>query len=135
MLFWWNLRDAMWCQFGVTVLLVAAPLLYLAVRNTWLIRGSLALLIYILAITLASPQVVDAVVPGSSSHARATTLADVRYLVPTIPLCIALGIMVLLTLRKWIKAAACCWRSWPSAQTPWDYSGSSRAAYVYAARH
>lgn len=51
-----------------------------------LVRGLVALLVYILAVTLLSPQAVSV-----------TDCADVRYLVPLIPLCIALGVLAIKT--------------------------------------
>jgi len=88
-LLWWNLRDLSRCEFGVGLLLVAAPLLYWAVRDSWLVRGFAALLVYVAATTLLSPQPVGV-----------TSFADVRYLVPLIPLCIALGVLCVMALTK-----------------------------------
>ena len=88
-LFWWNWRDLNRCEFGALVLLVLAPLLYPWLRDRWLLRAPLALLIYVAATTLCSPQQVDI-----------TSDADVRYLVPVIPLCIAIGMLTLCTLTR-----------------------------------
>ncbi|HUT35598.1 MAG TPA: hypothetical protein VNE39_19065 [Planctomycetota bacterium] len=140
-LLWWNLRDLNRCEFGVGLLLLAAPLLYLAGRlgwparratvsqppslsgrgkgeggttvrpspcplpgrergcgtqgDLWLLRGFAALLAYVVAATLLSPQPVGV-----------TDAADVRYLVPLIPLCVILGVRSLRTLTRRLPAAA-----------------------------
>jgi hypothetical protein len=83
-LLWWNFRDLSRCEFGVAMLLLAAPILYRWARRDWLLRASLALGIYVAVVTLVSPQPV-----------RITHVADVRYLVPIIPLCMAIGVMTL----------------------------------------
>jgi len=79
-LFWWNLREMNGCEFGVGVLIAIAPVLYLVVRDRRLVRGPLALLIYVLVIAVASPQQIGM-----------TFVANVRYLVPTIPLCMLIA--------------------------------------------
>ena len=83
-LFWRNWRDLGRCEFGVVMLLLAAPILYRWGRRQWLMRSPLALGIYVAVVTLLSPQPVSI-----------TAIADVRYLVPIIPLCIAIGVMAL----------------------------------------
>lgn len=98
----WSFRDIGACEFGVLALLIAAPLLYLATKNAWLIRGSLALLIYIVVTTLLSPQTVHALAPDGRV-ATVARFAEVRYLSPTIPLCIVLGVLALTALRRWLK--------------------------------
>ncbi len=94
-LLWWNLRDLNRCEFGVGILLLAAPLLWLKTRDPFLVRGFGALLAYVFAVTLLSPQ-----------PARVTDVADVRYLVPLIPLCIALGVLVVRTVTRKLPAVA-----------------------------
>lgn len=91
-LFWWNLRDLTRCEFGVSVLLVLAPVLFMFVRDLWLLRGSVALLLYLLVTALFSPQSI----PLSYD-------ADVRYLIPAIPLCIFLAVAVIqvISFKKW----------------------------------
>jgi len=163
-LLWWNVRDLSRCEFGVALLLLAAPVLCIARRcpalrppslsgrgkgegqapvptgethphpplspggrgvrtplslregagggsgagpngevppsphplpgrergwgregARWLLRGSAALWVYVVATTLLSPEPVRG--PLSPQ------VADVRYLVPLIPLCIVLGVM------------------------------------------
>jgi hypothetical protein len=90
-LFWWNVRDLNACEFGVVPLLVLAPVLAAwrgrrggaghAPGDGLLVRGPVALLVYLATVTVASPQPVGA-----------TSVADVRYLAPVIPLCIAVGV-------------------------------------------
>ena len=93
-IFWWNLRDLNGCEFGVVALMLAAPLVWIRVREPWLVRGPAAFLAYIVAITLLSPQ-----------QTLGTVVATVRYLVPLIPLCIAIGVLTIRALtgrRAWL---------------------------------
>jgi hypothetical protein len=91
-LFWWNLRDLNQCEFGVGLLFLLLPALYFILRDLWLLRGIVAFLVYILVVTLLSPQPVNQ-----------TVAADVRYLAPLIPLCIFLGMAVVrgISAGKW----------------------------------
>jgi hypothetical protein len=93
-LLWWNLRDLVTCEFGVAGLLVAAPIVALLTRSSWLIRAILALLIGIVVISIISPQ--------NPSNVR---VADVRYVSFLIPLCIAVGVLTILSLA-WISRIA-----------------------------
>jgi 4-amino-4-deoxy-L-arabinose transferase-like glycosyltransferase len=92
-LLWWHLRDLNGCELGVGLLLAAAPLLRIWIKDHWLGRAALALAVYIMVITLISPQPVSV-----------TYKADVRYLVPVIPLCAFIGVRVirLITKRRWL---------------------------------
>jgi len=92
-LFYMNLRDLDQCEFGVTLLLLLIPVAFKITRDTWLVRGGTALLLYIVVTTVVSPQ---PVIPSMG--------AAVRYLVPIIPLCIFLGAAVV--------AAICRKRLW-----------------------
>lgn len=83
-LFLMSCRDLNACEFGVGVLLLAAPVLALFRRGSWLGRGSVVAVVYLAVVSLLSPQ------PLAVSR-----FADVRYLVPLIPLCIALQVGVL----------------------------------------
>lgn len=97
-LLWWNLRDLNACEYGAGLLMLAAPLVYLRTRNLWLLRAPVALAIYVLVVTLGSPQPVSI-----------TSLADIRYLTPLIPLCIWLTVIVvreLLPSERWAIVAA-----------------------------
>jgi len=97
-LLWWNLRDLSRCEFGAGLLILAAPLLCWAVKDAWLVRAFVALLVYVVATTLLSPQ--------PMSGPRSAYVADVRYLVPLIPLCIALGVLCVNALRKRVGVVA-----------------------------
>jgi hypothetical protein len=84
-LFFWDLRDLDRAEFGVGVLLLLAPVLYFAVERTQiLLRGPVCILIYCLVMAIVSPQPV-----------HVTSVADVRYLIPLIPLCMAVEVAVL----------------------------------------
>lgn len=77
----WLLRDINVCEFGVILLLLGAPILYFWRENQWLLRIPLALACYVVVIGLLYP-------------VRSQTVSEVRYLSPTIPLWIALGVIV-----------------------------------------
>ncbi|MDD5350701.1 MAG: glycosyltransferase family 39 protein [Chthoniobacteraceae bacterium] len=83
-LIWWNVRDLNRCEFGVGLLLLAAPVFYAWRRDVWWIRGVVAISVYIAVISLLSPQTVSI-----------TSVADVRYIVPLIPLCLLVGVLSL----------------------------------------
>ena len=55
-LFCWNWRDLNQCEFGVVHLIVLAPLIYARTRWDGLLRLPLAAFIYVVVITIASPQ-------------------------------------------------------------------------------
>ncbi|MGD1086610.1 MAG: hypothetical protein ABSA47_17880 [Verrucomicrobiota bacterium] len=96
-LFWWNWRDLDRCEFGSLLVLGMAPLLYRRSGNPWLIRAPLALFIFVSVMTLCAPH------PMSR-----TTVADVRYLAPAIPLCVAVEALTLCALaggRRWAAVA------------------------------
>jgi hypothetical protein len=93
-LLYMNLRDLDQCEFGVTLLILLIPVAFKLTRDMWLIRGSTALLLYIVVTTAVSPQ---PVIPSMG--------AAVRYLVPIIPLCILLGAAVVRAIcrsRLWL---------------------------------
>ncbi len=94
-LLWRSLRDINRCEYGVGLLLLAAPLIYPLAKDPWLLRLPAAVLVYLVAVTLASPQVL-----------YLTDEADVRYLVPLIPLCIAQGVVTARALTKALPIAA-----------------------------
>ena len=97
-LFFWQWRDADQCEFFSFPLLLLAFGVGLAQRRPLLVRGCLALAVYIIAVTLASPQAI-----------YSTDVADVRYLTPIIPLAIALETIVICVLfesREWLPFAA-----------------------------
>ncbi len=86
-----NLRDMNRCEFAPVALLVAAPLLYFLRKDPWLLRGSLALLVALVFISLVSPQIPK---PGSGGTLFDMD-ADVRYVVVLIPLGIGIVACVL----------------------------------------
>lgn len=80
LLWLWQWRDMSQCEMlGGTVLLVAMVLVLLR-RDPWIMRGLAALLIFVTTMTITSPQLVTQ-----------TSVADIRYLVGGIPLCVALA--------------------------------------------
>lgn len=83
-LFFWNLRDLNASEFGVVALLIAAPFLYFRHHDLWIIRGCIAILVSIAATCIFSPQPV-----------ALTSVADIRYIVPVIPLCILVEVLTL----------------------------------------
>jgi hypothetical protein len=99
-LFFWNLRDLNRSEFAQGILLLLAPVLYFAgQKKPVLIRGAACILVYTLVMGMVSPQPV-----------QFTAVADVRYLIPLIPLCMAVEVAVLQVLfRKaplWAVATA-----------------------------
>jgi hypothetical protein len=92
-----NFRDLNRCEFGILPLIAAAPLLYFRDWRQWLVRASLAFLIYVAVMTVVSPQPVGA-----------SPTADVRYLAPAIPLCMAIAVLVLRALSLGDGVAAAC---------------------------
>lgn len=95
---WWNLRDANACEFGVGPLILVSPLLISdGTRRRWAWRGLLALFVFALFMSIASP------------HGEAE-FGELRYLCPVIPLCIALGAMGVAGLARghaWIAGLIC----------------------------
>jgi hypothetical protein len=92
-LFWWYLRDANRCEFGAILLIAAAPLLWPWKRDVWLLRAPLALLCYLMIVTLASPQKTWIRLDGQWT--MASVRADVRYLCPIILLAVAIAALVI----------------------------------------
>jgi hypothetical protein len=78
-LFVWYWRDLNQCEFLALPMLLLALVIGLTQRRVWFARGCVALLVYVTAITLITPQPV-----------RLTSVADVRYMPVIIPLAIAL---------------------------------------------
>jgi hypothetical protein len=76
---WWNFRDLCFSEFGVGILLVVAPGLFIFRRSQWLIRAPVLLLVFMVVMSIVSP------VPNMD-------VAQVRYLAPTIPLWVALAV-------------------------------------------
>ncbi len=94
-LIWWNLRDLLACDFVVLPLLAICPVLYLARKNAWLLRAPLAFLIFVSAIAFFTSH---ALTPQGN--------AEVRYLAPMLPLCIAIGILAVTGMQStpvWVR--------------------------------
>lgn len=85
----WQFRDMNRCEFLCGAVLVVAAVLAFLRRDRWLIRALAALVLYVVTVTAFSPQ------PVSSTFA-----ADVRYLVPVIPLGIFISVRTLLALTR-----------------------------------
>jgi hypothetical protein len=84
-LFWWNIRDLDACQFGsLPILLIGILFLYSGPYQRLIRRGGVACIVYIIVITILSPQPVGA-----------TSVADVRYLVPLIPVFVVLQSLII----------------------------------------
>jgi hypothetical protein len=81
-LLWWNWRDMIACDFVIVPLLFLCPLFYFKRKSIWLLRAPLALVVYLGVISMAV----------ATSLAQANN-AEVRYLAPVLPLCVAVGIL------------------------------------------
>ena len=94
-LFLWYWRDLDQAEFFAIPIMLLALWVGLATRRDWLVRGCVAVAIYITLITIVSPQAINL-----------TTVADIRYLVPIIPLAIAIeaGTICLLFRKRPIVA-------------------------------
>jgi hypothetical protein len=94
-LIWWNFQDFNNCEFCAGIFLLAALVVYLRTRNVWLLRAVVALVVYILAVAILSPQPV-----------AITSVADIRYLSALIPLGIVLSALVVVSLARhqWLLA-------------------------------
>lgn len=86
-LFLWNLRDMNRAEYFVGGLLLASIPIALIKKDPWIIRGVFFILLYTLAISFVSPQIV-----------KQASVADIRYLAPLIPVGIAVGVRTLLLL-------------------------------------
>ncbi len=91
----YQFRDMNGCEFGVGLLILLAPFVAAWTRDRWLARALLALVLYAGVIGIGSPQEV-----------HITGVANVRYLVPLIPLLMFIGLRVILRLsgRRWSVA-------------------------------
>jgi hypothetical protein len=97
-LFAWCWRDMDRCEFFALPLVLLALGVGIFMRRPWLVRGCVALLVYVAAIALVSPQPI-----------RQSAEGEVRYLAPVLPLAIALqagALVVLLERRKALLAIA-----------------------------
>lgn len=98
-LFLWNLRDLNNAEFCVGILVLAAPFVGWKLRKPVLLRMSLAFFLYVLFVSAVSPQL-----------RSNTSVADIRYLVPLIPLGIGIGVMTILAVTEGFR-----WLSVPLA--------------------
>jgi hypothetical protein len=95
LLVWWYARDFCRAEFAPTALLLAAPLVYAWMHDPLLVRGAVAVALFVVVTAILSPQDV-----------RITANADVRYAAAVIPVAIALQVIVLLALAKLSHALA-----------------------------
>lgn len=77
----WYWRDLNECEFFALPLIVLALVLGIYLKRPWLVRGCVALAVFLAGIAMISPQ---------SIHI--TSVADIRYMVPIIPLAIVLEV-------------------------------------------
>jgi len=95
-LFWWNLRDLNRAELGVGLLLLIAPFLWRPRhKQSIFLRGPVAIVVYCAVMAMVSPKVIRI----------SPNVADVRYLLPLVPLCLALGALTLRALigrRTWL---------------------------------
>jgi hypothetical protein len=88
-LFFWCWRDMDRCEFFALPLLLLALGVGIFQRRTWMIRGCVAIAVYVAAIALVSPQLI-----------RQSAESEVRYLAPVIPLALALEAGALVALLQ-----------------------------------
>jgi hypothetical protein len=90
-LFLWYWRDMDRCEFFAVPVILVALVVGIVQHRIWLVRGCVAIAVYVAVITLVSPQPV-----------RITAVADVRYASLIIPLAIALeaGVLCVLFERR-----------------------------------
>jgi len=90
----WNLREINSCEHGVGLLILLAPLLYFYSRDKRLLRYSMAIFTYAVAVAFLAPK------PFVGYN-----MATVRYLAPIIPICILTSVLSIQTLTvraKWL---------------------------------
>lgn len=106
---WWNLRDLNTAEFFFAPMLLIALVVWVAGRfkDVWLVRGVLALLVYALVASVLSMQPVGWAV-----------VSDIRYMVPTIPLGIALSARTLSGTRPWLRALGLATGAFLALSTP-----------------
>lgn len=110
-LLWWNLRDACEGEMLSLAVLALAPCIAVWKRDPWLVRIPLALVAYVATIALFSPQPV-----------ALTTEADIRYLVPIVPLALALAwreLYVLVPCPGWLTFFLAAWLLLTNAAYDW----------------
>lgn len=109
----WTLRDMSRCEYGVPVVMAAAPLVAWLRRDFGLARLFVACATFVVVTTLLSPQPV-----GKEGD------ADVRYLAPVVVPCVALTVLTLVVVagrRPWWAAAPTLLLIATNVlQVPWD---------------
>jgi hypothetical protein len=91
-LFWWNWRDLNACEFIPVILLIIALFGLPYWKNRWILRSLTALFLYVCVVTVVSTQIIPE-----------TSVADIRYVAGSLPLCVALAVMVILELSRGIN--------------------------------
>ena len=86
-LFFWYWRDMDRCEFFAIPVILLALVVGIIQRRAWLVRGCVALTVFVTGVSLVSPQIIQQSVEG-----------EVRYLAPVIPLALALEAGVLCAL-------------------------------------
>ena len=106
---WWDLRDLSSAEFFFVPMLVVALAVWAAGqrRDSWLLRGVVAMVMYALMASVFSQQPVGW-----------ATVADIRYMVPTIPLGIALTARTLTASRKWLQVVGVAVGAFLALSTP-----------------
>lgn len=87
-MFLWSFRDIGRCEFGVLLLIAAAPVVARVTKNRWLMRGFLAVVLYSAVVALGAPEVLGI------GH------APMRLYAPALPLYIALSVLALAALTR-----------------------------------
>ena len=85
-LLWWTLRDLNSCEYGVGILLIAAPFVGFFMKRPWIVRSFTALIVGVLVTVIISPQ---------SATFHTAMQADVRYLCAFIPFCLVVETLTL----------------------------------------
>jgi hypothetical protein len=86
---WRNFRDLNNSEFCVGIIMLAGLPVFFWTRNVWLLRGLIAVVCYCVVAAMVSPCPVAWEI-----------FADVRYLVPLLPLCIGISTMVIVILTR-----------------------------------
>ncbi|HOK07899.1 MAG TPA: hypothetical protein PLJ03_11990 [Syntrophales bacterium] len=126
-LLWLNIHDMSECEFVPFLFLLLVPVAYVLKRDVALLRGAVAFILYLVAISLTSPQL----------SVSLRTLADIRYLPPLIPLGIFLVVFSLnhiFSKKTWLVGLFSIGLFWTNvfyAGGPW-YAGirSTPVSYV-----
>jgi hypothetical protein len=106
---WWNLRDLDTAEFFFLPMLAVALGVWAAGRfkDTWLLRGAVALGLYAAVASVLSVQPVGWAV-----------VSDIRYMSPTIPLGIALSARTLSGTRPWLRGVGLALGAFLALSTP-----------------